>query len=123
MKIFKNRQAYIHIIIAVILIIKGFGKMSHHYFLIGGFVLLSGVCIIGYVMYERNKETHSPIRNIFVHLCEALMMLFVTYIYINEGTTYIKYFTFVISMILFINAFVHYQKLEKSNVHNKIKRK
>lgn len=114
----KNRFGTIaHVATGIVLSLKGYIKITDHHALVGSIILCFGLAIIGYVVYEKRQKIHSRHLVVAVHLFEGLALLFTTYVYINEGKTYIQYLTFAAAIGFFTGAFLLYRKTNKINFH------
>jgi len=79
-----------HLITGAVLVLKGSDKISHHP-VIGSLVLLFGVLILGFFVYNLLQKRHSQHLELMVRWFEALVSLFIAYIFFTEGRTLIQY--------------------------------
>ncbi|MEO6167061.1 MAG: hypothetical protein ABIO46_07605 [Chitinophagales bacterium] len=120
MAMLKHRYGTIaHVMTGAVLILKGYAKITAHYAGVGSIILLLGIAIIAYVIYESQQKEHSKLLTIAVHFFEGLALLFTTYVYIEEGKTYIQYLTLAASIGFFVAVVIMYMKYKKS-VHHTI---
>ena len=98
-----------HLITGAVLIIKGVDKISHHPF-IGGLILFFGVVILSYFIYALNKKQHSHNLELVVHWFEALVALFMAYIFFSEGKTFLPYVFLLAAIGFFISIYLIYKK-------------
>lgn len=92
----------IHFLLGSTLILKGLTKLPDHNVL-GGLMFLFGVTVIVYFIYVLLKKEHSRVMHIIIHLFEALVSLFIAYIFFEEGKKYVQY-VFILAAIGFIIA-------------------
>lgn len=62
---------------------------------------------------------HSPYLQMLVHFFEGLALLFTTYVYIDEGKTYIQYATLAAGIGMFVTVYILYKKQKKYSLHSK----
>lgn len=103
-----------HVMTGAVLILKGYTKLTDHYAGVGSIILLFGLAIIGYVIYESRQKKQSPLLAIAVHFFEGLALLFTTYVYFDEGKTYIQYLTLAASIGFFVAVIILYKRYKKS---------
>ena len=70
-----------HLIVGFFLTLKGIDKITTHT-LIGSLILMFGLTLIGYFIYQIKTKSDGNTLQILVHLFEALALLFIAYIYI-----------------------------------------
>lgn len=102
--------AMAHAVTGFALFLKGYAKFTDHYAAIGSIIMLSGIVIIAFVIYENVKTIHSKKLVIAVHFFEGLALAFTTYVYFDEGKTYIPYFTMAAAIAFFVVAFILLRK-------------
>jgi hypothetical protein len=107
-------ESIVHLLLGSTLLLKGFDKFHHHN-LIGGTMLLCGAIVIGYVAYTIATKKHSRLMHILIHLFEALVSLFIAYIFFTEGKKYVQY-GFIIAAIGFLIA-VYVTMRKKNHKH------
>ena len=95
-----------HFLTGTVLIIKGIDKISHHT-IIGGLVLLFGVLILSFFVYTLLKKRHGQHLELMVHWFEALVSLFMAYIFFTEGARYLPYMFLLAAIGFFIAIYVH----------------
>ena len=108
-------HSFHHLLIGLILILKGSDKFQHHH-LLGGLIFLFGVIIILCFIYILLKKDHSTSLAILVHLFEALVCLFTAYIFFEEGKKYLQYFFLFAAVGFFVSVVITYNK-RKSKAH------
>ncbi|HUM48376.1 MAG TPA: hypothetical protein PLD84_15700 [Chitinophagales bacterium] len=114
----KHRYGTIaHVMTGAVLILKGYAKITDHYAGVGSMILCFGLVIIGYVIYESRRKSHSPLLVMAVHFFEGLALLFTTYVYIDEGKTYIQYLTLAAAIGFFVAVLIMYMRYKKSIPH------
>ena len=106
-----------HLLIASLLILKGFLKFSH-YPVLGSIILLFGIIILVYFFYVLSKKQTRKGLDLTVHLFEAIVSLFTAYISFQEGARFLPY-VFLLAAVLFIIAsYVSYfKKGQDSKTH------
>ena len=108
----KGIKSIYHLIIGITLLLKGFDKIDHHHPLIGAIILFLGLAVIGYYTYIIISKKSNHKLNIAVHFCEGLALLFTSYIYFEEGKTYLPYVLLAAGVGFIIIAIVHLRKRE-----------
>jgi hypothetical protein len=99
-----------HLLTGGVLVIKGFDKVGHHPFL-GGLMLLFGVLILSFFVYTQVKKHLSYHFELMVRWFEALVALFVAYIFFTEGKQWLPYVFILAAIGFFISIYVlHKQK-------------
>ncbi len=104
-----------HALTGFALALKGYTKMTDHHAVIGGIILFSGLVIIGYVLYERKQKTHSRMLGVGIHFLEGLALLFTSWVYFEEGKTYLPYVTLIAAIGFFITVPFIYRKNKRLN--------
>ncbi|RYE39563.1 MAG: hypothetical protein EOP48_25625 [Sphingobacteriales bacterium] len=66
-------------------------------------MLLCGVIVIAYVVYTIVTKKHSSSMHILIHCFEALVSLFIAYIFFQEGKEFVQY-AFIFAAIGFLIA-------------------
>jgi hypothetical protein len=93
-----------HLITGVYLALEGYVELTHHYYLAGGIIGLSGLLIIGYFIYiSKTKGEHHTLA-LLASLSEAAALFFTTYIYFIDGKHYIQYVTLIAGICYLIGA-------------------
>ena len=95
-------ESILHLLLGTTLILKGFDKFNSHP-LIGGIMLLCGAIVIGYFVYMIATKKHSTAMHILIHIFEAMVSLFIAYIFFKEGKQYVQY-GFIVAAIGFLIA-------------------
>lgn len=101
-----------HFITGAVLIIKGIDKISHHA-IIGSLILLFGVLIFSFFIYTVSKKQHNQHNQnleLMVRWLEALVALFMAYIFFTEGKTLLPYVFLLASVGFFISIYVFHKK-------------
>ena len=120
---YKRFGTIAHLLTGFVLVLKGYAKITDHYPATGSIILLFGLAIFGYVYYEKRQRVHSPYLQMLVHFFEGLALLFTTYVYIDEGKTYIQYATLAAGIGMFVTVYILYKKQKKYSLHSKSKMK
>ncbi len=102
-----------HLLTGFVLVLKGYAKITDHYPVTGSIILVFGLAIFGYVYYEKRQQLHSQHLQMLVHFFEGLALLFTTYVYIDEGKSYIQYVTFAAGIGMFVTVYILYRKQKK----------
>ena len=92
----------LHLLLGSTLILKGYDKFHHHNIL-GGLIFLFGIIVLVYFVYMILTKEHSRTMHILIHLFEALVSLFIAYIFFKEGKKYVPY-VFILAAIGFLIA-------------------
>jgi TRAP-type uncharacterized transport system fused permease subunit len=101
-----------HLILAGVLLLKGYDKYHHHHF-IGGLIFTFGLLVLAYFLYMVIKRRESHTMHIVIHFFEALAALFTAYIYFDEGKKYLQYGMLLAALGFLIGAFVTIYKVRK----------
>jgi uncharacterized membrane protein HdeD (DUF308 family) len=107
-----------HLCVGIAITMKGVEKLSHHP-IIGSFILLFGVVLLLYFIYEKLKKVHSRTFKLLVHLFEGLAFLFLSYIYFIEAKIYLPYVTLTISIVFLVSGIVRYIVLGKVDLQKR----
>jgi hypothetical protein len=104
----KNKLLSIyHFIVAVILMSKGFDKIQHHHNFIGWTILLLGFIVLSYFIFIKlSKKAHSFLE-IVIHFFESIALFLTTYIYFQEGKSFLPYVTMIASIGFLIATIIH----------------
>lgn len=102
-----------HLFVALILIPKGYDKIEHHYNLIGWIILLMGIFILGYFIYQKVTKSENHILLISVHLFESISLFLTSYIYFEEGKRFLPYITIFAATGFLIATIIHIKKINK----------
>jgi hypothetical protein len=113
------KKAIHHLIIGVLLILKGVDKYSDHQF-IGGCIVFMGTVIILYFMFDLIWKKEGIVLKSFVHLFEGLALFFTAYVYYKEGKTYLPYITWLASLVFMIWFFVDTIRGVKARKNNAV---
>jgi FtsH-binding integral membrane protein len=113
----KNKLLSIHhFIVAVILMSKGFDKIQHHHNLIGWTILLLGIIVLSYFIFIKlSKKSHSFLE-LVIHFFESIALFLTTYVYFQEGKSFLPYVTMIAGIGFLIATIIHlkehYKRLE-----------
>ena len=99
----------LHLLLGSTLIVKGYDKFHHHNIL-GGLMFLFGIIVLVYFVYMILTKKHSRTMHILIHLFEALVSLFIAYIFFKEGKKYVQYGFIVAAIGFFIATYVSFTK-------------
>lgn len=103
MSTIKHRiDSVVHFLLGSTLLLKGYDKFHHHNIL-GALMFLFGIIVMGYFFYLVLKQQHNRTMHIMILLFEALVSLFIAYIFIEEGKKYVQY-GFILAAIGFLLA-------------------
>ncbi len=108
-----KKEAIHHFILGVVLMLKGYDKFSHHP-ITGGLILLFGIIIIVYFIYDLKVKNQGHVLKFLVHLFEGFALLFTSFVFFEEGKKYLPYFTLCASIIFFVWSFTIYFKQVKN---------
>jgi hypothetical protein len=116
MKIVRHRlEALLPFIIGFSLTVEGWEKVPEETFA-GMLIMLFGVTLLVYALYALKKKGQEFVLKVAVHLFEAVTLLFVSYIYFEEGKKYLPYFNLAPSIALFISVVVMLFKRNKEKM-------
>ena len=101
-----------HLIMGVLLILKGYEKYHHHE-LIGGLILSFGIILILYFVYGLIRKKKGPVLSFLVHFFEGVTLFLTTYIFYNEGKIYLPYVTFLAGVGFIVSLVGILEKKEK----------
>lgn len=111
----KNKKllhSFHHFLIGCLLILKGFDKFSHHN-IIGTLILIFGIIILGYFIYSMVRKRENKNLGLIVHIFEAMVGVFTTYIFFKEGKVYLPYLSLLATIGFSIAVYVSWVKLKK----------
>jgi len=94
-----------HFIVGFFLTIEGYDKFHRHNF-VGGLILFFGIALLLYFAFEVAKKKDGLTLKLLTRLFEALALLFVTYIFLKDGKTYLPFVTFAASTGFFVSVFM-----------------
>lgn len=95
----------LHLLLATTLILKGADKFAHHNIL-GGLMLLFGIIVFAYFIYTVLKKKENKTMHILILLFEALVSLFIAYIFFEDGKKYVQYGFILAAIGFLISTFV-----------------
>lgn len=98
-------NSVLHLLLATTLILKGADKYPHHNVL-GGLMLLFGIIVLFYFIYTVVKRKESRKMHIVILLFEALVSLFIAYIFFEDGKKYVQYVFILAAVGFFISAYI-----------------
>lgn len=113
-KLKTNLIAMQHLVVALILIPKGYDKIQHHYNLIGWIILSMGIVVLGYFIYQKIKKTTNHYVTIAVHLFESIALFLTSHVYFIEGKRFLPYITLLAGIGFLIASLLHSYKLVKA---------
>ncbi|HVF96860.1 MAG TPA: hypothetical protein VM871_06055, partial [Flavisolibacter sp.] len=88
---------------------KGVDKISYHAF-VGCLILLFGLVILSYFIYTVIKKQHGQHLELVVRWFEALVALFMAYIFFSEGRTLLPFAFLLAAIGFFISIYVFGKK-------------
>lgn len=105
-----------HLFVAIILLLKGFDKIQHHHSFIGWTILLFGLVILVYFIFIKlAKKPHSLLK-LFIHLFESIALFLTSYVYFQEGKTFLPYVTLIAAIGFLIATLLHLKGNKKHSV-------
>ena len=111
----KKLSSIYHFVVAFILITKGFDKIQHHHSFIGWTILLLGCIILGYFISAKiSKRNHSSLE-IVIHFFESIALFLTSYVYFEEGKTWLPYVTLFAGIGFLITTILHFKKHKKNH--------
>jgi hypothetical protein len=111
----KQLSSIYHLIVAILLMIKGFDKIQHHHPSIGWIILILGLLILIYFFISKIKNIHNNLLEIFIHLFESIALLLTSYVYFEEGKTFLPYITLIAATGFLITTILHLIKHQKKD--------
>lgn len=113
----KNKlEAVSHLIVGILLFVKGYDKLSHHFIFTGIIILSMSLIIISYFIYLSAKKIHDKKLELAVHIAEGVALLFTSYVYWETGKQYLPYATGIAGIGYLIAAVIRWRKHnEKDN--------
>ena len=72
--------------------------------------MLFGVMILSYFIYSLNNKRHGHNLELVVHWFEALVALFMAYIFFSEGKTFLPYVFLLAAIGFFISIYLIHKK-------------
>ena len=120
MKIKKQLLAIHHFFVAIILMTKGFDKIQHHHSFIGWTILLLGIIVLIYFIFLKVSKKPHTILELVVHFFESIALFLTTYVYFQEGKTFLPYVTLIAGIGFLIVALLHIIKHKENNTETEI---
>jgi len=108
----KQIQSIHHFFVAIILLAKGLAKIQHHHSLIGWTILLLGVLFLLYFLWIKQTKKSNILLEFSMHIFESLALFLTTYVYYQEGKTYLPYVTLVAGIGFLAAALLHVKDLK-----------
>ena len=102
-----------HLLVAIILIAKGYDKVEHHHSLIGWTILVFGIIILGYFIFIKSAKKKHSLLEPTIHLFESIALFLTSYIYFKEEKTFLPYLTFIAGVGFLVAAIMHLFKNKK----------
>ncbi len=96
-----------HLFVAIILLLKGFDKIQHHHSFIGWTILLLGLVILGYFIFIKLAKKPHSLLELFIHLFESIALFLTSYVYFQEGKTFLPYVTLLAACGFLIATVLH----------------
>lgn len=95
---------------AVIFLLKGYDKFTHHHHVLGGLIFLFGLVALFYFLYMVFERKESRALHILIHLFEAFASLFTAYIFHAEGKKYLQYGLLLAAVGFFVSTYLYVQR-------------
>ena len=105
-----------HLIVAILLMTKGFDKIQHHHSFIGWTILLLGIIVLVFFIFIKTSKKKYPLLEIVIHFFESIALFLTTYIYFQEGKTLLPYVTLIAGIGFLISTFLHLNGYKKHSV-------
>jgi hypothetical protein len=102
-----------HLIVAIILMTKGFDKIQLHHLIIGWVILTLGIIILIYYIYIKIAQKPHISLEILANIFESTALFLTAYVYFHEGKSLLPYFTLVPAAGFLIVAYLHYSRHKK----------
>jgi hydrogenase-4 membrane subunit HyfE len=103
-----------HLLVAIILMTKGYDKVTHHHNFIGWTILVFGILILGYFILIKLTKIEKGFFEPIVHLSESIALLLTTYVYFKEGKAFLPYITLIAGIGFLIAVLFHLLKNKKN---------
>jgi hypothetical protein len=106
-----------HFLVAVVLLSKGFDKIQHHHSFIGWTILLLGIIVLTYfILIKLSDKPHSTLE-LLVHFFESVALFLTSYVYFQEGKSFLPYVTMIAGIGFLIATIVHLIGHKKRHEH------
>jgi hypothetical protein len=107
MKAKKHLLSFQYIVVAVILLTKGWDKIQHHHSAIGWTILLFGVIVLGYFVYIKTARQSNHWLELIMHFFESVALFLTTYVYFQEGKSFLPYVTLAAAIGFLVATVLH----------------
>ena len=112
-KIKTNLLSIQHLCVSLILIPKGIDKIQHHHDSIGWIILLMGIAILSYFIFQKISKTKNHFITIVVHLFESIALFLTSYVYFQESRIYLPYIILIAAIGYLFATIMHLFKINK----------
>jgi FtsH-binding integral membrane protein len=102
-----------HFIVAVVLLTKGLDKILHHHSFIGWAILLLGLTVLICLIYVKLSKRPHALLELIIHLFESIALFLTTYVYFQEGKTFLPYITLIAGIGFLLATILHLKKHQK----------
>ena len=116
-KIKTNLLSIQHLCVALILIPKGIDKIEHHHSIIGWTILLMGITILGYFIFQKISKTKNHFITIVVHLFESIALFLTSYVYFQESRIYLPYIILIAAIGYLFATIMHLYKINNKIIN------
>lgn len=82
-----------HFITGGLFLLKGYEKLTHHYYIIGSTIFSIGLTVIFYNLYLMRRSGSRLGPEIFIHAAEALVLFLIAYLFFEQDKVYLPYLT------------------------------
>ena len=113
-KVKANLLSIQHLFVALILIPKGYDKIEHHYNFTGWIILLMGIIVLSYFIFQKLTKSKNHLFVIGVHLFESIALFLTSYIYFEERKSFLPYMTIIAGIGFLIATIIHITKINKT---------
>ena len=103
-----------HLCVAFILIPKGYDKIEHHHNIIGWIIMSMGLIIFSYFIFQKITKNKNHFLVVGVHLFESIALFLTSYVYFEEGKTFLPYTTLIAGIGFLLATIIHVFKINKT---------
>jgi uncharacterized membrane protein len=98
-------ESFSHLVVGILLLSKGYDKLSHHFPAIGIMMMLFGLLIIIYFFYQLKNRHHHKNLSITVHFLEGISLLLTAYVFYESEKKYLPYVVGIAGLLYLVAAF------------------
>lgn len=106
-------ETAVHLITAFVLILKGFDKLSHEYYIFGSVILAFGILVLLITFFHKRLNISHNLSKGLVYMIEAIALAMIAYMTFKENKVYLPYFYLFPSIAFFVVAFLNVKGVRK----------